>query len=79
MDDGFMNSRLEAVVKAEKKKRSNSKYFNQTADDNHPEGTTEEIITYFPGGTPPFTSLVLLSAAVNRINEFYNVVRKLDA
>ncbi|KAE9345624.1 hypothetical protein PF008_g8655 [Phytophthora fragariae] len=66
--------KLDAVVKAEKKKRSMSNYFNQTADDNHPERTTEEIIAYFPGGTPQFTS-----AAVYRMNEFYNVVRKLDA
>ncbi|EGZ27363.1 hypothetical protein PHYSODRAFT_408340, partial [Phytophthora sojae] len=51
--------KLEAVVKAEKKKRSKSKYFNQTADDNHPKGTTEEIIAYFPGGTPQFTRFVV--------------------
>ncbi|KAE8880477.1 hypothetical protein PF003_g35428 [Phytophthora fragariae] len=66
--------KLDAVVKAEKKKRSKSNYFNQTADDNHPERTTDEIIAYFPSGTPEVTS-----AAVYRMNEFYNVVRKLDA
>ncbi|GMF23939.1 unnamed protein product [Phytophthora fragariaefolia] len=101
--------KLNAVVKAERKKRSKSKYFNQSADDNHPEGTTEEIIAYFPDGTPQFTRfvvikllfcslccmmrctqccllcfvlyccLVLLSTAVYGMNEFYNVVRKLDA
>eukprot|EP00644_Phytophthora_capsici_P005400 jgi/Phyca11/96661/e_gw1.1.1473.1 len=51
--------KLNAVVAAEKKKRQGSKYFNVQQDVEHPEGYTNEVLAFFPGGTPRFTRFVL--------------------
>ncbi|KAE9340830.1 hypothetical protein PF008_g10934 [Phytophthora fragariae] len=66
--------KLNAVVEAEKKKRQKPRYFEVDVEQDHPEGTSEEIIVYFPGGTPQLTS-----GAVFRMIEFYNIVGKLNA
>ncbi|GMF51091.1 unnamed protein product [Phytophthora fragariaefolia] len=50
--------KLDAVVKAEKNKRPKSTYFNSTSSLDPPDGTTEETIAYFLGGTPRFTRFV---------------------
>ncbi|KAI9980804.1 hypothetical protein PInf_010171 [Phytophthora infestans] len=49
-------NKLDAVVEAEKMKRKKSSYFGNDSEADHPEGTTNEIIAFFPGGTPKFTS-----------------------
>ncbi|KAG1712964.1 hypothetical protein DVH05_000694 [Phytophthora capsici] len=64
-------TKLDAVVEAEKMKRASSKYFAEMSQSEHPVGTTEEIIAFFWGGTPRFTS-----AAVNRLKAFYDIRRK---
>ncbi|GMF51829.1 unnamed protein product [Phytophthora fragariaefolia] len=50
--------KLDAVVKAEKNKRPKSTYFNSTSSLDPPDGTTEETIAYFLGGTPRFMRFV---------------------
>ncbi|ETM45195.1 hypothetical protein L914_09674 [Phytophthora nicotianae] len=52
--------KLNAVVAAEKKKHQESKHFNVQQGVEHPEGSTNEVLAFFPGGTPRFTSSVLL-------------------
>ncbi|POM59690.1 hypothetical protein PHPALM_31542, partial [Phytophthora palmivora] len=48
-------TKLEAVLEAEKMKRSGSKYFGNVSEADHPEGTTETLLAFFPGGSPKFT------------------------
>ncbi|OWZ00940.1 hypothetical protein PHMEG_00027769 [Phytophthora megakarya] len=64
-------TKLSAVVEEEKLKRQMSKYFNSLISLDQPEGTTEEITAYVPGGTPHFTS-----GDVYNMVEYYNVVRQ---
>ncbi|KAJ8506917.1 hypothetical protein ON010_g19047 [Phytophthora cinnamomi] len=66
--------KLDAVVGSEKKKRPKSKYFNPIVDGEYPEGTAKEILTYFPGETPKFTS-----EAIYSMHEFYSTVNKFNA
>ncbi|OWZ01159.1 hypothetical protein PHMEG_00027516 [Phytophthora megakarya] len=47
--------KLNAVTENEREKRQASKYFNTEEDAGHPEGTTKEIMAFFPGGTPHLT------------------------
>ncbi|KAG6947021.1 hypothetical protein JG687_00016372, partial [Phytophthora cactorum] len=63
-----------AVVEAEKMKRKGSSYFGNDSESDHPDCTTKEIIVFFPGGTPKFTS-----GAVYRMKAFYEIRRKCDA
>ncbi|KAG1693451.1 hypothetical protein DVH05_023534 [Phytophthora capsici] len=66
--------KLNAVVAAEKKKRQGSKYFNVQQDVEHPEGYTNEVLAFFPGGTPRFTS-----GGVYRMVEYFSIVKKYNA
>ncbi|KAG3158712.1 hypothetical protein PC128_g21438 [Phytophthora cactorum] len=67
-------TKLDAVVEAEKMKRKGSSYFGNDSESDHPDCTTKEIIVFFPGGTPKFTS-----GAVYRMKAFYEIRRKCDA
>ncbi|OWZ14875.1 hypothetical protein PHMEG_00011575 [Phytophthora megakarya] len=66
--------KLNTVTENERQKRQASKYFNTKEDARHPEGTTKEIMAFFPGGTPHFTS-----GAIYRMVEFYSIVKHLHA
>ncbi|POM71283.1 Hypothetical protein PHPALM_12168 [Phytophthora palmivora] len=67
-------TKLEAVLEAEKMNRSSSKYFNNVSEADHPEGTTETLLAFFPGGSPKFTS-----GAVYRMKAFYSLRKKCEA
>ncbi|POM61766.1 hypothetical protein PHPALM_29174 [Phytophthora palmivora] len=66
-------TKLEAVLEAEKMKRSDSKYFGNVSKADHFEGTTETLLTFFPGGSPKFTS-----GAVYRMKAFYSLQKDMD-
>ncbi|POM78912.1 Hypothetical protein PHPALM_3503 [Phytophthora palmivora] len=66
--------KLKAVVKAEKLKCENRTNFNHRQRDEHPEGYTEEVMAFFPGGSPHFTS-----GAVYRMAQYHSVTKKRNA
>ncbi|POM74456.1 Hypothetical protein PHPALM_8592 [Phytophthora palmivora] len=86
MEDDFMSSRvahsrceyklvikLKTVVEAKKLKRKN-RNLNLRQRDEHPQGYTEEVMTFFPGGSPHFTS-----GAVYRMVQYHSVTKKYNA
>ncbi|POM80561.1 Hypothetical protein PHPALM_1582 [Phytophthora palmivora] len=66
--------KLKAVVEAEKLKCKNRTNFNHRQRDEHPEGYTEEVMAFFPGGSPHFTS-----GAVYRMAQYHSVTKKCNA
>ncbi|POM71927.1 Hypothetical protein PHPALM_11447 [Phytophthora palmivora] len=66
--------KLKAVVEAEKLKCKNRTNFNHRQRDEHPEGYTEEVMAFFPGGSPHFTS-----GAVYRMAQYHSVTKKYNA
>ncbi|POM76237.1 Hypothetical protein PHPALM_6551 [Phytophthora palmivora] len=59
-------TKLEAVLEAEKMKRSGSKYFDNVSEADHPEGTTETLLAFSPG-------------AVYRMKASYSLRKKCEA
>ncbi|POM66706.1 Hypothetical protein PHPALM_17383 [Phytophthora palmivora] len=82
----YLGAKLDADVEAERRKRQKPTCLVDT-DSYHPGDTTKEIIAFFPGSSPKFTSFLVvllavspmrlrvnvISTAVYRMKEFYSV------